>query len=85
MIMLLQTNIDNILWLCHRFMTVRKDTASGKVGDDPISMSLPSCMKTPFVTKDALAGTNKGKAAIIEGKNLNLFSYGQFIKTKILK
>lgn len=27
-------NIDNVLWLCHRFMTVRKDTASGKVGDD---------------------------------------------------
>ena len=34
MIILLQTNIDNILWLCYRFMTVRKDTASGKVGDD---------------------------------------------------
>ena len=27
-------NIDNVLWFCHRFMTVRKDTASGKVGDD---------------------------------------------------
>lgn len=34
MIMHIQTNLDNILWLCHRFMTVRKDTASGKVGDD---------------------------------------------------
>ena len=42
-------------------------------------------MKTLAVTKGALAGTNKGKTAIKEGKNFDLFLNGQFIGTKILK
>jgi hypothetical protein len=48
-------------------MTVRKDTAGGKVGDDQ-SESLPGCMKTPAAVKGGQAGTNKGKTAIKEGK-----------------
>ena len=39
-------------------------------------------MKTLVVTKGALAGTNKGKTAIKEGKNFDLSVNGQFIGTK---
>lgn len=33
-----------------------------------IKKSLPSCMKTATVTKGRMSGTDKGRAAIIEGK-----------------
>ena len=47
-----------------------------------IKWSLPSCMKTPFVTKSGMAGTNKGKTAIYRGINFTCFLNGQIIKTK---
>ena len=42
-------------------------------------------MKTPAVTEGALAGANKGKTAIKEGKNFDLSVNEQFIETKKLK
>jgi len=42
-------------------------------------------METLYVTKGGLAGTNKGKTAVKERKNFDLFLNGQFIGTKIIK
>lgn len=78
----IQRNIDN-------YMTVRKDTASGEAGDDSSTgnkrgykKSLPSCMKTATVTKGRLSGTDKGRAAIIEGKKKSCYKTDRMSKQK---
>lgn len=38
-----------------------------------IKKSLPSCMKTATVTKGRLSGTDKGRAATIEGKKKSCY------------
>ena len=47
-----------------------------------IKKSLPSCMKTATVTKGRLSGTDKGRAAIIEGKKKSCYKKDRISKQK---
>lgn len=47
-----------------------------------IKKSLPSCMKTATVTKGSLSGTDKGRAAIIEGKRKAVIKWTEYQSKK---
>lgn len=56
-------------------------TISPEINVD-IKKSLPSCMKTATVTKGSLSGTDKGRAAIIEGKKKSCYKMDRISKQK---